>query len=189
MRVVTARERLVPILKKDSTQAVAFLFVVDVSNPLATHGRLFVGRLRVAPEDPAIAALRGIIQDRGPPGVTEIAELFDNKTEAVVVARPDGTIVFANAATAALFGWDPGELDGQNVKVLMSGQHAQNHCRSWDCLALGPWGLEQEWTVPATSRLPPWSPWGGWGEGNGPPPPRPSTEQSSSRPGPLAKTQ
>jgi PAS domain S-box-containing protein len=46
--------------------------------------------------------------------------LLDAIGEAVLAARPDGTIVYANPATERLLGWRPAELIGQNGLEILS---------------------------------------------------------------------
>jgi len=47
----------------------------------------------------------------------------------VLLADDTGTIRHSNAALAKLFGYEPGELDGQHISVLMTPYDAQHHDR------------------------------------------------------------
>jgi PAS domain S-box-containing protein len=53
--------------------------------------------------------------------------LFEFATEGIIVANTSGVIVLANPAAEALFGYDPAELIGQEVEVLIPKKAADHH--------------------------------------------------------------
>ncbi len=53
--------------------------------------------------------------------------LVEAAVDAIVLINEDGIIERCNKAIEPLFGYSPQELLGQNVKVLMSGMHHENH--------------------------------------------------------------
>ena len=53
--------------------------------------------------------------------------LFRSAHDALVVITPDGTIVDASDSMQAVFGWEPEELRGQNVRILMPEPHRSRH--------------------------------------------------------------
>src|SRR5688572_10496207 len=65
--------------------------------------------------------LRGQPLEGLPPGVDDrlMAVILANLFAGVMLARAsDGTILFANPQFTAMFGYAPGELEGQSVAVL-----------------------------------------------------------------------
>jgi len=53
------------------------------------------------------------------PDTDPIAEVLRTSNDAVVVVNGDGEIVLASKAAEELFGYEEGELDGQQVELLM----------------------------------------------------------------------
>jgi PAS domain S-box-containing protein len=58
---------------------------------------------------------------------SKLNSIFESVPEAVVVADAKGKIVQCNLATAEVFGFQPSELIGQNVNVLMQHQDRDSH--------------------------------------------------------------
>ena len=59
---------------------------------------------------------------------TEAAvEILESSIDAIVVVNDDGTIVLANKVAADLFGYDKGELVGQNIEILMPAGFRGSH--------------------------------------------------------------
>ncbi len=55
------------------------------------------------------------------------AELLRNVVDATVVVNEDGEIVVASRSAEAMFGYEAGELAGQNIEVLVPEAHRQRH--------------------------------------------------------------
>src|SRR5476651_2549031 len=53
--------------------------------------------------------------------------LFDYATEGILVADATGMIQIANRSAEQLFGYEPGELSGKKVEILIPGRNAGNH--------------------------------------------------------------
>ena len=53
--------------------------------------------------------------------------LLEFVPDGIVVTDAGGTIVFANRTGAELFGWDPGELVGQGVEILLPARYRDRH--------------------------------------------------------------
>ena len=53
--------------------------------------------------------------------------LFEYATEGILVADNLGVIQVANPAAENLFEYDPGQLSGQKVEILIPQRHAKNH--------------------------------------------------------------
>jgi PAS domain S-box-containing protein len=58
-----------------------------------------------------------------------LAGLVRDLADAVVVADPEGTIVFWNAAASRLFGWPPEEAVGRSLDLIIP---ARLRARHWD---------------------------------------------------------
>lgn len=56
-----------------------------------------------------------------------LSNILDNLNDAVVTIDTQGTIVTANKTVQPLFGYEPGELLGQDVSVLMPEPYASQH--------------------------------------------------------------
>lgn len=53
--------------------------------------------------------------------------LLEFVPDGIVVSDAEGTVVFANATAAELFGWEPGELVGQKVERLLPARFRERH--------------------------------------------------------------
>ena len=71
-----------------------------------------------------------------------IAEsVFRHTTEGIIVTDADATIIRVNAALEQITGYSPGELIGQNTRILKSGRHEEGFYESmWkELLGSGSW--------------------------------------------------
>lgn len=59
--------------------------------------------------------------------LNELNAIFDNSVDAIIIAGNRGIIERVNNATCKLFGYERQELLGQNLKILMDGEHKTNH--------------------------------------------------------------
>lgn len=59
----------------------------------------------------------------------ELFLVLNGFTDMVVVADIDGKIVFANESSYRVLGYDPTELSGKNVTILMSSTDALTHTK------------------------------------------------------------
>lgn len=60
----------------------------------------------------------------------ELANLIlDNMLDAIVTTDRDGVIMYANSVTSTLFGYNPSELVGQNINILLPRQQRAAHDR------------------------------------------------------------
>ncbi len=53
--------------------------------------------------------------------------LVDSSTEGIISTGSDGRIAFASAAAERMFGYGPGELDGQVIETLVPERHRDEH--------------------------------------------------------------
>lgn len=58
---------------------------------------------------------------------SELSAIVESVVEAIVTIDAVGTIKAVNSAAERLFGYVPGEMVGQNVKILMTGDHSEHH--------------------------------------------------------------
>ncbi|MES2331477.1 MAG: PAS domain-containing sensor histidine kinase [Bacteroidota bacterium] len=61
------------------------------------------------------------------PDQKQFKALFDFSTEGILVSDTSGTIQLANPSTERLFGYEPGELAGKKVEILIPQHFAQKH--------------------------------------------------------------
>ncbi|TIH12877.1 PAS domain S-box protein [Marinifilum sp. JC120] len=57
----------------------------------------------------------------------KLSALFNGVIDAIVTADSSGKILSVNPATEKIFGYDPGELDGKNVRILVPPELRPNH--------------------------------------------------------------
>lgn len=74
-----------------------------------------------------VAAVFNRMQDQLIAGETRIRAVLDNVVDAVITIDEKGIIESANPAVCSVFGYQPDELLGQNVKVLMPEPYAEEH--------------------------------------------------------------
>jgi PAS domain S-box-containing protein len=95
---------------------------------LRADGTWFLAEIRTTPlRDPAgaykgaVAVVTDITDRSEAEAVARFrAALLDAIGEAVIAARPDGTIIYANPAAEHMFGWSAAELLGQNGLELLA---------------------------------------------------------------------
>ena len=58
---------------------------------------------------------------------SELSAIVESVVEAIVTIDSKGTINTTNSAADELFGYTSGEMIGQNVKILMTGDHSEHH--------------------------------------------------------------
>jgi PAS domain S-box-containing protein len=60
-------------------------------------------------------------------GTDRLAQLVAELADAVVIADPDGIIVFWNQAATSLFGWDAAEAIGTSLELIIPQRLRQRH--------------------------------------------------------------
>ena len=77
-----------------------------------------------------------------------LERMLDAAPDAVVAVRADGVIVYTNAQVCELFGYEPGELIGQAIEVLVpahfGGIHGAHRAGRFDSPVIRPMGEELE---------------------------------------------
>jgi PAS domain S-box-containing protein len=58
-----------------------------------------------------------------------LASLFENATEGIVVSNSQGNIILVNPSACKVFGYQPGELIGQKIEVLIPSNAKSNHVK------------------------------------------------------------
>lgn len=58
---------------------------------------------------------------------SELSAIVDSVVEGIVTINTKGIIKNVNSAAERLFGYEPGEMIGQNVKILMTEHHSDRH--------------------------------------------------------------
>lgn len=56
-----------------------------------------------------------------------LVSLFENATEGIVITNRKGEIILVNPSAGRMFGYDPGELAGHPVEVLIPERHHHHH--------------------------------------------------------------
>jgi PAS domain S-box-containing protein len=64
-----------------------------------------------------------------PPDATTLADLVHQLADAVIVADPDGTIVYWNPAAERVFGWSPEDARGRSLDLIIPERQRTAH---WD---------------------------------------------------------
>ncbi|MEE8422094.1 MAG: PAS domain S-box protein, partial [Dehalococcoidia bacterium] len=114
---VTPRS-LVQLVRKDGTR-----IDTDISaSPYEQHGKR-LGSLLVVRDITEELALQRQAAD----AAAEIATILDTAPDPIIRIDSRGVILRANAAVSAVFGWDPDELMGCNVDVLVDGVERPEH--------------------------------------------------------------
>lgn len=75
---------------------------------------IFVSRYRRLMEDEAVRK-------------HQLQELFQNASEGMIFTNARGQVVRVNPAAEKMFGYDPGELVGKQIEVLVPGQFMKSH--------------------------------------------------------------
>ena len=60
---------------------------------------------------------------------SHIKSLFENATEGLVITDQEGNIFMANPSAGRMFGYDPDELVGQKVEILIPSTYKRGHVR------------------------------------------------------------
>lgn len=68
-----------------------------------------------------------LVRDTLKKSAFELSAIVESVVEAIVTIDSKGTINTANSAADKLFGYASGEMIGQNVKILMTGDHSEHH--------------------------------------------------------------
>jgi len=58
-----------------------------------------------------------------------LASLFENATEGIVVSNREGNIILVNPSACNVFGYQPEELIGQKIEILIPGRVKTNHIK------------------------------------------------------------
>ena len=74
-----------------------------------------------------VATVFNRMQDQLIAGETRIRAVMDNVVDAVITIDEKGIVESANPAVRSVFGYQPDELLGQNVKILMPEPYAEEH--------------------------------------------------------------
>ena len=125
VRKVLGRERLVPVVKRDASQAMAWLSLEDRTDGVET--RAFVARMRFVADDPVLAPFREQVARSVP--LSECVQALDESLQPLVVMSPEGTLEYINTAATRLLGWTLAELQeaGGNMRLLMAEPFAGRH--------------------------------------------------------------
>jgi PAS domain S-box-containing protein len=75
----------------------------------------------------AAAIIRSLMQPFIGPARDAFALLLDAAPDAMVVVDSGGTVIMANAHAARLFGFEPGELLGQSIEILVPERYRRSH--------------------------------------------------------------
>jgi PAS domain S-box-containing protein len=59
--------------------------------------------------------------------IVHIRSLFENATEGMIVTDSNGNIFLVNPSASHMFGYEPNELRGQKIEILVPAQYAKNH--------------------------------------------------------------
>jgi len=59
--------------------------------------------------------------------IESLNALFEHATEGIIITNTEGTIIKANPSSERLFGYEPGELPGQSVDILIPHRATQRH--------------------------------------------------------------
>lgn len=86
---------------------------------------IFANRYRVLFEEDAV-------QER------QLQALFDNATEGIIFTDSRGDIVRANPAAEKMFGYEPDELQGKKIEVLVPDRYMKDHVRERERLLRAP---------------------------------------------------
>jgi PAS domain S-box-containing protein len=61
--------------------------------------------------------------------IVHIKSLFENATEGMVVTDSKGKIIVVNPSACRIFGYDPHELKGQKIEILVPSQFTKSHVK------------------------------------------------------------
>jgi PAS domain S-box-containing protein len=64
--------------------------------------------------------------------IVHIRSLFENATEGMIVTDSNGNIFLVNPSASRMFGYEPNELKGQKIEILVPAQYAKNHIQLRD---------------------------------------------------------
>jgi PAS domain S-box-containing protein len=64
--------------------------------------------------------------------IVHIRSLFENATEGMIVTDSKGNIFLANPSASRMFGYEPNELKGQKIEILVPAQYAKSHVKLRD---------------------------------------------------------
>ena len=59
--------------------------------------------------------------------IVHIRSLFENATEGMIVTDSKGSIFLVNPSASHMFGYEPNELKGQKIEIIVPAQYAKNH--------------------------------------------------------------
>eukprot|EP00667_Euglena_gracilis_P002186 EG_transcript_2188 len=127
-RCMLGHERLVPVVLRDGRHEVLPVLVRDRTDPGHPDRRLFVGRFRFNVVEDVLATARAELQaqEEGE-DLSSLCRILDDATDGIILATPDGTILYSNDVLTSLLQWTPEDLQGRNVKVLLPEPLAHQH--------------------------------------------------------------
>jgi PAS domain S-box-containing protein len=64
--------------------------------------------------------------------IVHIRSLFENATEGMIVTDSKGSIFLVNPSACHMFGYEPNELKGQKIEIIVPAQYAKNHVKLRD---------------------------------------------------------
>jgi PAS domain S-box-containing protein len=64
--------------------------------------------------------------------IVHIRSLFENATEGMIVTDSNGNIFLVNPSASRMFGYEPNELKGQKIEIIVPAQYAKNHVKLRD---------------------------------------------------------
>src|SRR5579864_807806 len=64
--------------------------------------------------------------------IVHIRSLFENATEGMIVTNSNGNIFLVNPSASRMFGYEPNELKGQKIEILVPAEYAKSHVKLRD---------------------------------------------------------
>jgi PAS domain S-box-containing protein len=98
-------------------------WVNDAGNPMYREDGLFVGYIGSCTD----VTERRETEDTLRESEERLRAILNTASDSIITIDRNGIITGANPATERIFGYKPGELLGQNVKILMPSPHREEH--------------------------------------------------------------
>jgi PAS domain S-box-containing protein len=64
--------------------------------------------------------------------IVHITSLFENATEGFIVTDSNGNIILVNPSACRMFGYEPDELIGQKIEILIPSEYRKKHIKLRD---------------------------------------------------------
>jgi PAS domain S-box-containing protein len=111
-------------VRKDGSRFYAHVVVTALSDPSSKRPS---GRLRGFSQVTRDMSAQREQEQALREAVARLQGIFDTAVDGIITIDEAGIITSANQATSRLFGYQPGELIGQNVSMLMPSSYRQEH--------------------------------------------------------------